>query len=206
MNPIKTITTPQLRADPTRAKILKAARAIFVELGFAGTSIGNIAKKAKINHSLVFHHFGNKEGLWRAVKESIVLEANKLSPILPELTQSFSDFIKKLIIQNISFYRNNPDIVRMINWQRLEYKTKKEIGVTLSSGSKLWLSAFKHYQDNGSINAALKPEFMLTFILSVVSSAAVDPNIFIKKTTDLNEYINFSVESFLKAFKPKSSN
>ncbi|MES2273652.1 MAG: TetR family transcriptional regulator [Chlamydiota bacterium] len=44
----KTVMTPQLRADPTRAKILKAARKLFVEKGFAGTSMGKIAEKASL--------------------------------------------------------------------------------------------------------------------------------------------------------------
>lgn len=201
MSQIKSLPSPHFRADPTRAKILKAARKLFVEFGFAGTSIGKIASKAKINHSLVFHHFGNKEGLWKAVKQNIVEESNKLSPTLPELDQSFPDFLKKLITQNISFYRNNPDIVRMINWQRLDHENKNEIGVTLSTESKAWLSALKHYQDSGDINPHLRIEFVLTFILSIVSSTAMDPNVFIKKDTDFNNYIIFTVERLLKTLK-----
>jgi AcrR family transcriptional regulator len=201
MSQNKISPSPHLRADPTRAKILNAARKLFVELGFARTSMGKIASKAKINHSLIFHHFGNKEGLWKAVKQSIVEESNKLSPTLPELDQPFQNFLKKLITQNISFYRNNPDIVRMINWQRLEYESKKEIGVTLSVESKAWLAALKYYQDNGDINHRLKLEFILTFILSIVSSAAMDPNVFIKKNTDLNDYVLFAVERLLQGFK-----
>lgn len=201
MSQNKVAPSPHLRADPTRAKILNAARKLFVELGFSGTSMGKIASKAKINHSLIFHHFGNKEGLWKAVKQSIVEESNKLSPTLPELDQSFHDFLKKLVTQNISFYRNNPDIVRMINWQRLEYESKKEIGVTLSAESKAWLAALKHYQDIGDINPRLKLEFVLTFILSVVSTAAMDPNVFIKKNNDLNDYVLFTVERLSKGFK-----
>src|SRR3990167_6437866 len=90
MSQKKLLPSPHLRADPTRTKILKAARKLFVESGFAGTSMGKIATKANINHSLIFHRFGSKEGLWKAVKQSIVEEANKLSPTLPELNQSFS--------------------------------------------------------------------------------------------------------------------
>jgi hypothetical protein len=48
----------------------------------------------------------------------VLIDANKLSPTLPELNQSFSAFLRKLISLNIIFYRKNPDIVRMINWQR----------------------------------------------------------------------------------------
>ena len=198
MSQSKMPLSTHLRADPTRAKILKAARKLFVEFGFAGTSIGKIAEKANINHSLIFHHFGNKEGLWKAVKQSIVEESNKLSPTLPELNQSFRDFLKKLITQSISFYRNNPDIMRMIGWQRLEAGHKKEIGVTLSGESKAWLDALKYYQEQGDIHSRLKLGFVFTFILSIVSSAAMDSNVFIKKEADLGEYILFTVETILK--------
>lgn len=199
----KVIVSRQLRADPTRAKILKAARKLFVEFGFSGTSMGKIAEKAGVNHSLIFHHFGNKEHLWKSVKQNIVEEANQLSQTLPELDQSFPDFLKKLFIQNISFYRKNPDIIRMINWQRLEYKTKKEIGVTLSTESKLWLSALKYFQDQGDIHAHLKLEFVMTYILSIISSVAMDSNVFVKQTEHLNDYIQFSVNRVIHGLKNK---
>ncbi|MBX3709087.1 MAG: TetR/AcrR family transcriptional regulator [Gammaproteobacteria bacterium] len=192
--------TPHLRASPTRAKILKSARDLFVEFGFDGVSIGTIAKKARINHSLIFHHFGNKQNLWKAVKQNIVAETNTLSPTLPELNQPFSAFLKQLVTLNISFYRNNPDIIRMISWQRLEHKNKNDIGVTLSLESKLWLAALKHYQEKGEINGKLKLEFVLTYILSVISSAAIDPNIFIKENPNLDSYCKFLVEMLLKSF------
>jgi len=191
-------TSLHLRADPTRAKIIKAARKLFVERGFAGTSLGNIASNAQINHSLIFHHFGNKEGLWKAVKQNIVEEANKVSLILPKINQPFATFLKKLFQQNILFYRKNPDIIRMIAWQRLEHnENNKDIGVSLSNTTKQWLDAIKHYQNEGEINSTLKCEFIFTLILSVISSAAMDPNIFIKKEADLNKYINFTIDVLL---------
>lgn len=182
----------------TREKILKAARKLFIEKGFSGTSMGMIAEKADINHSLIFHHFGNKEGLWKATKQSIVEKYIKLSPVLPGTNQSFHHFLSKLITQCIEFYKNNPDIIRMVSWQRCEYKSKKEIGLTLSAESKAWLAALEHYQDKGDINKHLKPEFILTLVLSIVSSAAMDPNVFIQKQSDLNNYIKFCVEGLLR--------
>jgi len=201
MNHHKKSASTQVRADITRTKILKAARKLFVEFGFAGTSMGKIALKADINHSLIFHHFGNKEGLWKAVKQSIVEEAHRLSPTLPELHLSFPDFLMTLISRSIAFYRKNPDIIRMINWQRLEYKKKTDIGITMSSESKSWLSALQHYQDKGDINTQLKLEFIFTLILSIVSSAAMDPHIFIKDEIELNHYIRFLVDRLLIALK-----
>ncbi|HEV2614248.1 MAG TPA: TetR/AcrR family transcriptional regulator [Gammaproteobacteria bacterium] len=195
------MATPHFRADPTREKILKAARKLFIEKGFSGTSIGKIAEKAGINHSLIFHHFGNKEGLWKSTKQSIVEKYIKISPVLPKTNQSFPQFLNQLMTQCIAFYRSNPDIIRMVSWQRCEYKSKKEIGLTLSAESKAWLTAFEYYQDKGEINKKLKPEFILTLVLSIVSSAAMDPNVFIQETNDLNKYIKFCLEGLLKLLK-----
>lgn len=197
----KSPPSPHSRADATRAKIIKSARKLFVENGFAGTSIGKIAAKAKINHSLIFHHFGNKEGLWKAVKQSFVKESNNLSSVIPSLSLAFPEFLRELLLQSMSFYKKNPDIVRMINWQRLEYKNEKDIGLTRSAISQVWINAFKHYQGRNAINTKLNPEFILTFVLSIASSAAMDPNIFINKEKELQAYIDFSVERLLLALK-----
>lgn len=190
-----------MRAQTTKEKILIAARKEFVEHGYSGTSIGKIAKLAEVNHSLVFHHFGNKENLWSAVKQTIAHNADQQSKVLPSIHLDFKNFLHDLITNCISFYRENPDIVRMINWQRLEYTSDQKIGITLSTEMQAWQAAFKHYQQKGDINKKLKIEFIITFILSITSSAALDPNIFIRDPKAEQEYINFCVERLLQAFK-----
>src|SRR5262245_26900273 len=49
-----------------RAEILRAARALFAERGFAGTSIRAVAADAGVDPALVHHYFGTKDGLFRA--------------------------------------------------------------------------------------------------------------------------------------------
>src|ERR1700722_14549753 len=115
----------------TKEKILEAARQLFVEHGFSGTSMGKIAKLAQVNHSLIFHHFGNKEKLWLEVKQSIARDANQRSKMLPEAKTPFKNFLRGLITKSINFYQDNPDIIRMINWQRLESDKDQKIGITI---------------------------------------------------------------------------
>jgi len=183
----------------TKEKILSAARKVFIDQGFAGASISQIADLAEINHSLIFHHFGNKEQLWIAVKQDIVQEASQKSKTIPSKTLLFKDFLKELFHQNIIFYRNNPDIVSMINWQRSEYKASKSIGITHSKDMQILIDAFKHYQQHGDINPRLKPEFIITLVFSIISSMALDPNIFISDESDQQEYVNFCLECLEKA-------
>jgi len=58
----------QLRAD-TKARILSAAESLFLEQGYAATSLRMITAKAKVNLAAVNYHFGSKDALIREVFE-----------------------------------------------------------------------------------------------------------------------------------------
>ena len=57
------------RKDPgsMKAKILAAARGLFGEYGFHGTTTRMIAEKAKIDISTLHYHWGDKRDLYEAV-------------------------------------------------------------------------------------------------------------------------------------------
>jgi AcrR family transcriptional regulator len=55
--------------EPGREKILDAARAQFGERGFDATSIAEIGIGAGISKSVLYHYFGSKAGLYRALLE-----------------------------------------------------------------------------------------------------------------------------------------
>jgi AcrR family transcriptional regulator len=189
----------QKSSQTTSEKILKAARALFVEKGFSGTSMGQIATKADVNHSLLFHHFKNKQNLWQEVKQAIVEEGKSVYAHLPSLDQPLEPFIRELITRAIVFYKDNPDIVRMINWQRLNSNTEKTTGITLLKESQNWIEACQHYQKNGEIDPNLKPEFVVTMVLAIVGSVAMDPNAFIRDPESNKLYIEFCAHRLYKA-------
>jgi AcrR family transcriptional regulator len=58
--------------ENTKGCLIKAAQALFAKLGFAATSVKQIADKAGVNISLVSYHFGGKDGLYKACLESEV--------------------------------------------------------------------------------------------------------------------------------------
>ena len=61
---------PTGRAE-VAAAILEAATDLFAERGPASTSIRDIAARSKVNHGLVFRHFGTKEQLVGAVLDHL---------------------------------------------------------------------------------------------------------------------------------------
>lgn len=57
------------RRNPTQTKerILKEATRIFAVNGFAGSPISEIIKSSKVNKRMIYHYFGDKEGLYRSI-------------------------------------------------------------------------------------------------------------------------------------------
>lgn len=53
--------------EPARESILSAARALFRERGFSGTTTRAIAEAAGLRQPSIFHYFGNKEAIFRAL-------------------------------------------------------------------------------------------------------------------------------------------
>jgi AcrR family transcriptional regulator len=75
--------TSQVRATPTgrdevSAAVLSAAAELFAERGPAATSIRDIATRSKVNHGLIFRHFGAKDRLVGAVLDHLVGQLTEL--------------------------------------------------------------------------------------------------------------------------------
>lgn len=65
----------------TRDKILHAARSLFAERGFKGTTTAAIAQHAGVNEALIFRHFPGKQDLYCAILRSKV-EAKGFTDLL----------------------------------------------------------------------------------------------------------------------------
>jgi AcrR family transcriptional regulator len=63
---------PSGQRDPsrTRAAILAAATHEFATKGLTGARVDTIAKRSRVNKRMIYHYFGDKEGLYVAVLEA----------------------------------------------------------------------------------------------------------------------------------------
>ena len=61
--------------EATRGAVLAAARSSFGRKGYAQTSIDEIARRGAVTKGAVYHHFANKEALFRAVHDEVETEA-----------------------------------------------------------------------------------------------------------------------------------
>lgn len=55
--------------ERTRAEIVRIATTRFAERGFAGVALEDLVAEAGLTRGALYHHFGSKQGLFRAVVE-----------------------------------------------------------------------------------------------------------------------------------------
>jgi AcrR family transcriptional regulator len=58
----------------TQAALLRAARELFAEKGFAGTGTEEIVARARVTRGALYHHFRGKADLFRAVMQAVAGE------------------------------------------------------------------------------------------------------------------------------------
>jgi AcrR family transcriptional regulator len=61
------MTTVVRKAHDTRRLLLNAAADLFARDGPRGARVNEIVQRAGINERMIYHHFGSKDGLYRAV-------------------------------------------------------------------------------------------------------------------------------------------
>lgn len=63
------MSPPPAKTPSTRDRLIEAARYLFWERGFAGTSMAELLAQAEVNSGSFYHFFDSKEALLRAVLE-----------------------------------------------------------------------------------------------------------------------------------------
>jgi len=116
-------------AEVARETILEAAERVFAREGFDGARIDNIAAEAGYNKSLLFHYFGDKEGLYLAVVGRLKTCLNsELSEPLTVFAESCSEinadrvrlFLEMIVKRYLDFLAAHPNNLRIMAWESAE--------------------------------------------------------------------------------------
>jgi AcrR family transcriptional regulator len=82
-NKISSLREKSRKSERTRGAILKAAQELFAELGYARTTVRDIAARAAIDPAMVMRYFGSKDALF-ARATAIDLKLPDLTKTAPE--------------------------------------------------------------------------------------------------------------------------
>jgi AcrR family transcriptional regulator len=122
-----------LTRDPerTRAVILRAATAEITAKGLTGARVDAIAERAGVNKRMLYHYFGDKQGLYLAVLEH-TYAAIRAAEICLNLTQlDPAAGMRRLVLFTWQYFIDHPEFLSLLvteNMNRAAYlKTSKKI-------------------------------------------------------------------------------
>ena len=105
------------KRNPVRSKsrILETGAAEFCLHGYSGARIERIAKKCKCSMRMIYHYFGNKEGLYLAILEAAYLRIRNQEKTLDLSAADPVEGINKLIEFTYRFFESNHDVLAIIS-------------------------------------------------------------------------------------------
>ncbi|HWY31002.1 MAG TPA: TetR family transcriptional regulator [Candidatus Acidoferrum sp.] len=148
--------------EKTSARILAAALTEFSAKGFAGARVDAIARRAGTNKRMLYHYFGDKEALFRAVLTRKITERQTLD-------QALTGNPEESIPVWFSAACQDPDWVRMLEWEALQYpkrniiRQKKRV-----EAAEYALKRIRQGQKCGRLSAELDPAQMLLTFRSLI--------------------------------------
>ncbi|TVQ40349.1 MAG: TetR/AcrR family transcriptional regulator [Geminicoccaceae bacterium] len=114
--------SPRVRtrdAAATKARILKAAKAEFARHGLGGARVDTIAARAQANKRMLYHYFGSKEALFRAVLEAAYLDIRQAEQRLGLDALEPEAAMDALVTFTWNYYLRNPEFLRLVNSENL---------------------------------------------------------------------------------------
>lgn len=99
--------------DRTRERVLVAAVETFARTGLAGTSVRDIARRARIRVSTLYHYFPSKEALYHAVQERVHAQVRELVLATLGRGRDLKENTATAIRELFDFFLRNPAVVRL---------------------------------------------------------------------------------------------
>ena len=98
----------RLPASERRAQLIEVGRSVFAKHGYEGTSVEEIAKRAKVSKPIIYEHFGGKEGLYAVIVDR---EMDYVERRIGEAISSGSprERVERASLAFLRYVRDHPD-------------------------------------------------------------------------------------------------
>jgi TetR/AcrR family transcriptional regulator len=151
------------RRDPvrTRERILRAARREFVAKGIAGARVDSIARAASVNKRMLYHYFGDKEALYRAVLREGIATNLDLVAAAPADPAELLPFLFSRVLPRL-------DGIRLLQWEALGASSRKPVAE--EERRKAWVEAAERLRDAqraGHLQQDLEAEYLVLALMAL---------------------------------------
>jgi len=163
--------------DPvkTKAKILTESIRLFASKGYEGTPISAIVKAAQVNKRMIYHYFGDKAGLYRAIfvelwgqykdwMDQLYREHLRKKGSVPQDAKQLLLMAMEVMCDILSQHSN---YVRLLLWEVLEGGMISRSIWTELRGPLFAQTEFliKQAQSRGELDAKLDPAHIIVSLL-----------------------------------------
>jgi AcrR family transcriptional regulator len=107
--------------DPerTRAAILDAATQEFTAKGLTGARVDAIAARARVNKRMIYHYFGDKDGLYLAVLEAAYETIRNAELDLHLTDRDPVDGMRELVLFTWAYFLAHPEFLSLLGTENL---------------------------------------------------------------------------------------
>lgn len=99
MHDLAPALTPLEPLNAKQTQILKGAIQVFLQRGYAGTSMDRVAISAGVSKQTIYSHFQDKEGLFRALMEQLTIRRFEAAMHYPEDLQGDPEVILRRVAE-----------------------------------------------------------------------------------------------------------
>lgn len=170
----RTPSTPQ--KDDKRKQILKAAVKVFAEKGYHGCRISDVAEEAGVAYGLVYHYYGNKDGLLSSVFDTNwAVFAKAVREVAHGEGMSMFEKLEQIVGLTFQAFEMFPLVVKVLV---LEFGRNARLGETLENPAvaEVFGSIAKIFEDGratGELFEGIDPQAMSVIFMGTLETAFV---------------------------------
>lgn len=161
----------------TRDRIMSAATAEFAAFGIAGARVDRIAREARVNKSLIYHHYQSKEQLFVQVFETHIVANINVVPLdardLPAWAVALYDY-----------YQADPSLLRLITWARLERTPAGDLFAAYESLDRTVYQHLAEAQREGILVDGIDASDMFSLVVAMAGAWAQASSTFAATAND----------------------
>lgn len=117
------------KGERTRQAVIEAAYDLFLEQGYAGTSMRQIAERSGLALGGIYNHFPGKE----AIFSELIIDRHPFRQILPVLLSTPSDdlegFVRAAARTLVNELDKRPDFIKLMFIELVEFKGRNMPGI-----------------------------------------------------------------------------
>jgi AcrR family transcriptional regulator len=144
-------------ADLTRKRILAAATVEFARKGLGGARVDEIAFRSKSNKRMIYHYFGGKEQLFKAVLEDAYLGIRSAEKELHLDELSPEAAIARLVEFTWAYYLQHPEFLTLVNSENLHRARHLKSSELIHQTSSQFVGMVRAILDRGVDQGVFRP-------------------------------------------------